>query len=1240
MYKSLKELNEAIRSCNKCSLCNDKNNKVITGKSPKSAKIPIKLLIVGEASGDEESKQGIPFVGRAGKMVDEWLKVIKVENYAITNVVKNRPTDGNRNRTPTDEEIEACSPWLFNQIELLKPEIILCLGSIAFKTITKSDDKIGESLKKEYKYKDSKVLTYWHPAYILRNLASIDWQKDIEVLAERITGLKQESASALSSNSGVKNMLLNKELKEINKSDTELSYPLIGMRTEYSLMNFGGKFDNQIKYLIKHGAKSVVICDDNTTTAFLKSNKLKEFGIKVLYGANISYIGLNFSLIVENFEGYKNLNKIVSFVNTNDENYLKDDFLTKVLSNCSEGLRLVIQSSVFDVNLNYNNIFKIFKKKYIGISNNNLKSKTKAYYLSKQYDIPIIVFIDNKFISPDYYDVYLTIKAIKNHSNFADTKIKDRDSKSYIPFLSEFNIEKEIFENSQKIIDEINFEIPSYHNLLPEISNKTNEEKEIYFRELVSKKDLTEDIKRYSEDRNISFDEAKKIYDKRIEEEIQMISSKEFIDYFLIVKDIYDYTRSKNKTISSGRGSAGGSLCAYCLGIIEIDPIFNYLLFERFINESRIELPDIDCDFQPSFRDEIIEYLINKYGKNKVVHAGTLLTFKETSALADVGKVLGIPKYHIDEMKGLLIKRTSGDERKGYIIESTIETMPKFREYMVKYPEFFNIVEKIEGQHKSVGTHASGVILFKDDYYNYVSLLKTNKGYVTSFEFPEMEKNGILKLDILGVSAYDLIDIVTKKNNIKVNYSDPNNNKTYNTDEDVFKLIRDMNTAGIFQLSTHLMTNMGADTIFDFRDIIALNSYCRPSAIRNGIPALYRKFRKTGTPYSIGSKIADELLKGYGFEKYGNMILFQEQVMIIFNKVANFYSTNSMSAIKSIGKSKGIVSFFEQYGKLFIDGAVKNGLTESEADEIFKKIFQMGSYAYNLSHSTLYSYTIYYTAWLKTKFPEDFYIASYKISNANERNNLISEMITRGYKVNQPDVNISDAEDIKYEKSNNTFYLPLSEIKYISEKQINKIIELRKYESLEDLFSKINFTERIKNNIISTCSSGDFNSGEAIKGIVKLPVLISYKDEINKKIEEITGHKPSTIKELIKNKREGWYVAILYEKPKFTSIGDWLPLTEKPTQEQIEKDPKYSIIKKYGWMRKWAKIMCKDTEGTDSYVRIYPDVYDKYFYKLYKLEIGQVLFMKVKTGKDIASRHTLIELITFKENSDNNGNNK
>lgn len=1276
----IKELNEEMLSCQKCPLY--KNGKVVIGRGTKTTKPPVDVLFVGEAPGTEESKEGKPFVGRSGKLLDNWIKVFRTENYAVVNVVKHMPLDENRKiRKPSDEEVSLCSPYLFRQIETIKPKAIIALGDTAMRALcnVEAGKTIGNLILSSLPYKNNKnisVFIYWHPAYVLRNLASVNWQEEISELAKKVTGSALVEASKLWSTSGVKAATQEKELKSVEVKDHELEYPLIGLRTEYSFMEFGGKLDDEIKYIKSHSGSVIAVADDNTTSSFMKLRLMKDFGIKTIYGEKIKLGKLSFSLFVKSLEGYKNLNKISTRVKIDMD--LEYDSLISYLALNNKDLVLVIPSEDFEQKNEelYNKIISLFRERYIGKCYSSLTAKIRANYLAEKHpEMKTIVYQNNKYSGKDDYNTYILIKAIKTHQKFKDLKTLDKNTKSYIVEIGEIN-EPDIIENTKEFAQMFDFEIPMYRNLLPEekvtfpefikvsdaeVKRYADEneidyasaEKRLKFDRLVRKFDLTNYIRKYSERKKISYEEAAGVYEKRLKDEIELITSKNFIDYFLVVYDLVNFVERSGMVISPGRGSVGGSLVARCLGIIRIDPINNYLMFERFINEDRIDLPDIDLDFQSSFREQIIGYLKNKYNgeETRVVPSCDILSFKERSALRDAGKAMDIPLTVLNEINSFLIKRTSGDARSGHVLEQTFETFPNIKAYREQYPEFFDAAAKIEGQKKTYGTHASGIMLLKDDYYNYVSLTRSTNNIVTCFEYPEMEKMGLVKLDVLGLNTLDIVYDTVKKAGIKeINFEDPNLDGSGNTDPKVFRLFKEQRTAGAFQVSTSMMTRLGSALTDTFKDIVALNGIGRPAPIRIGIPEQYRNAKETGHIASLGNKKVDEVLDKYElFHEFYNIPLFQEQIMIIFSEVAGFYAAHSNSAIKAISKSKGIVTFFEQYGKMFVEGAEKkSGLSQEEAEKLFKKIYQFGSYAYNASHATLYGYLIYYTLWLKANHEREFYEACLNMLPKDKLPELHAEMDKTGYKVVHPDINKSEINSYSSEVYNNKFifYKPLKDIKYITSLKAEEIIKSRPYTDLDELFNKVKISNRVRSSILETYDSDTFSINSLTKGTMPFPTLTANSDKIKEIIKERADIEVKSVRQLVEesNKKvkeqhkekmadrfgglflnNGWIIGISQREPRYASIGDDLPITEVPTKEQIETDRKYSRIKKWGWMSKWCKIAIEDSEGTTGFINVMPDIYNKQFKDIMRIKNTTLLLCRVEVKQTVGDRMRMLE---------------
>ena len=1248
-----KKLIEEIKNCNKCELCKNKENKVAISRKGKNFKLGTKLFIIGEASGREEAKEGSCFIGRSGQVLDEWLKVLSKDNdFFIANVVKNRPTIDDKDRTPTQQEIDACLPYLKKQIEIIKPQLILCLGNTAFKSIVSSNDKITESIGKSYEYQGIKVLTFYHPSYVLRHAAS-NWQEELQIINKMINKDDSEiHGEQLYKSQGVARSLEMGSLKGSKTISNKFSkFPMLGLRSDYSFLEFGGKMIEEVKYLKENGAEYVNFCDDNSTANFLKLTEFcKETKMKPIYGTTLIGKNVSFSLLVKDEEGFKNLNKIVTKFNTQKD--LNSEVIEFLIEN-KNGLMLVYNVDTYNVNYGIELIDNEFENDlYIGfVPTNNLKLLMKYSLIRKEHpNAKTILFNRNCMVKPEDHKLYLVLKSIKEHKYFDEIGFKNSDR--YLwgeEEISKLIVDKfgsglldEIIKNTNEITTKSTYIIPKRHNLLPEFKynfdveiseddiNKfidifdatwmTREELEYNtkFYKYVKKFDLSDQYKIYSEENHVSIDEAKSIYDKRINMELEMIYRKKFVDYMLIVKMICDYATKNNIVQGAGRGSVGGSEVAYALGIIKIDAINNGLIFERFLNDFK-DIPDIDIDFQSGRRKEIINYLIEYFTEEKIVYASTILTFKFKSALNEVGKVLRIPKYVTDEIGSKIVIRTSGDARYGNIISDTFNFNPELNKYKEEYKEFFELSTRVEGIKRTIGTHASGIMAFREPYYNYTSLNTCNSGLSTSYEFTDMESYGLVKIDILGIAALDTMKEVCEKNNIKIDYNKPDGIGL--NDEKVFELFKKGNTAGIFEVGTPAMTNVGKTFVENFYDIIALNAIVRPASLRYGMGKKYMNFKATKKPISYGENTDKILNEQPIFKRYGNLLLFQEQVMLMFNRLANFYLVDSNVVIKAISKSKGVTTFFEQFGQRFIDGCKKNGIDEAEAKQIFSQLFNFGSFAFNLAHSTLYGYDIYYLAWLKANYPYDFYCAALNNSNDSEKNRIFGEMIENSFNISEPDFNISDG--VKYIHKDGVIYMPLKEIKYLTKAHIEKIILNRNWKDGNEVINKLKLPKRVSDEITK------LNQNIPIESLVKNPIknTIILKRRKNEIINYVsTTYKITELSNIDFEYKTNNCVVQLVRKPYMSAWGDWLKDQTKPTPEQIKNDKKtYGNIEKYGWMSKYSKFAIKDLDGNDGFLNVYPDVYEKYKDIIQNLKSYKLLLVKLKRTKK-SYRGELLEM--------------
>ena len=1280
------ELNNKIKSCTLCSIC--KNGKVVIGRSNmEPVRLPVPLMVIGEAAGRHESETGIPFCGPSGKMLDSWLKVINLP-YVITNVVKHRPVnETGHDRPPTPDEIANCLPYLKEQIKFFRPLRILLVGNTAYKTITGSELSITQSIKEnkvyDYKYVDdngeqqtAKVYVYYHPARILRQ-GTTNWQKDIDVINNLMTGSHEAHGEKLYSAAGISNAERIRKLQQTEIVSSKFSkFPIIGIKSSYSLLEYGGKFDDTLAYLKQNDAKFIAVADVNTIGSFLKLDDLRELAvkeikdengrvlekiqlIKVGYGAEIKINkDFAFSNFITNQTGFENLNRILTYVNVNDGLKVEDVFNEIKDKNYQSGLLCVILPEFFTIeNESYiTKLIEIYGEEntYIGcIPTNNIKTKIKANYLINKYPkILPIIYQNNLYDTKDKYPIYCAIKAIKYKQKYYEVLNKGYDNDRYLKGIDDVTpIFKELTEalitNTENFANRLNFTLRKYHNLMPKTDidweklvgslptqaeieqhiidtnlNLLDEPKEVMdkraineisFKKLVYKLGIDKiraNYPLYAAKFGVSLEEAERAYEERIDHELEIFFSKEFIDYIMMCKDIYDFVKSKNITRGSGRGSAAGSLVLFMLDIVQLDGMLNGLFFERFVNEVKAELPDIDMDFPSSVRQEIIEYVTNKYGADRVMHIKTYLHFAPKTAMNYAADILDTPKWVINEINKKIVTRTSGDARFGHEIEDTFEFYPELNKLKIQYPDFFNLSLLLEGIEKTIGTHASGIAILKEPYWKYYPLTRSSSEIVTDFEHGELEKLGLVKLDILGLTELDIIDSIAKKNNIKVNYTDPNNDGSGTEEKAVIDVFRLGNTAGIFEAQSPAFTAIGKQIVDSFKDIVALNAIVRPAPQRYNVHTKYAQFKRTGKTFLV-HPLVDDL-----FKEYGGLIIFQEQVMIMTNKIGNFYTVDSNSLIKSISKSKGIITF-NTYREKFIRGAESNGISVEEASKLFDSIFQFGSFAFNKSHALSYAYIMYYTAWLKTHYANDFYEFSLLHSNFVEKRNLITEMKRLGYKVMQPDINKSDISRLVIEEDKKTFILPLRDIKYMSLNKATEIVENRPYNSITEMVEKCKITPHLLNSINNLVYKpvNEMTLDEVISRLYNDVVVdaAECKERLNSILSSYVNN-IMTYKEMVEKRISSAYVVILVEKkPKINSWGDWLPEMKKPSDEEIMKDrKKYAFIDKYGWFAKFAKVSAIDLDGERIYIKAYPPVFSKYNSVLSELKANKVILVKLK----------------------------
>ena len=481
----------------------------------------------------------------------------------------------------------------------------------------------------------------------------------------------------------------------------------------------------------------------------------------------------------------------------------------------------------------------------------------------------------------------------------------------------------------------------------------------------------------------------------RLKYELEVIDKMGFNDYFLVVQDYVNYAKNKGIIVGPGRGSAAGSLVAFLLGITTVDPIKNNLIFERFLNPQRSTMPDIDVDFMDDRRNEVVEYLFEKYSKNNVAHIIIFQRMKAKMVIRDVGRILSMNRVIIDSICSILTDNF--DE-----LYQETKTAKALQQFQKEYPELFRIAIKLLNFPRQTGLHAAGVVLSSANLTDIVPIQNSADGLLcTQYSMEYLEPLGLIKMDILGLinltTLNQSITAIEKNHGVKIDlYNIPLN------DQKVFNYISAGNTTGIFQLEspgmTRLVTRIKPRNI---EDISICSALYRPGPQKN--INIYLKNRTHPEEISYLNNDIRKIL-----EPTCNIIIYQEQVIQIVQKIAGFSLADADSFRRAISKKQ--VSKLASLKKSFIDGGIKNGYSEQKVNEIFDYIFEFANYGFNHSHSLAYSYISYWLAYIAYYYPLEFYSTLLMSNDASTEkiNQYINEAKNSGIEVLPPNINLSE----------------------------------------------------------------------------------------------------------------------------------------------------------------------------------------------------------------------------------------
>ena len=816
------------------------------------------------------------------------------------------------------------------------------------------------------------------------------------------------------------------------------------LHTEYSISDGIITIEKLMEKSKEENNSSVAITDHNNIFSAVKlyKNSLKN-KIKPIIGCELTIYNKdlpddikisNILLLCQNKIGYKNLSYLLSNGYYNKPiSYQRALIDFELIKNNSSGLIALscgIEGNIGKSLINgYSNKINnyiidswmsIFNDRfYIEISRvgKSLEDEyiEKALNLANIKSIPIVATNNTHFIEKEDFQAHEIKVCIQNSEYYNDkNRVSAYTENQYLKNDSEmrkiFLDIPEAIQNSIEIskrcslfLDFNSVHLPVFefdkNKKYVDNSKYLTEESEKYLNKYLNKE--------FSSIHVDEFNNKKKIYFDRLSLELKVINDMGFSSYFLIVSDFINWAKNNDIAVGPGRGSGAGSLVAFVVGITTIDPIKYELLFERFLNPERIGLPDLDIDFCMNGRDKVIDYVFNKYGRDKVAQIITYGTMSAKAVIRDVGRVLGYNYGFVDRIAKLIPFEV------GVTIDKALKSEILLKEFYKKEQDAAHIIDlakKLEGIIRNIGKHAGGVIISPSPIINFMPLYcdDNEKNCITQFDKDDIESIGLIKFDFLSLRTLTIISSTIKKINKTLNKSTDSNNqidieKIEYDDKKTFDMLYKCKTIGVFQLESRGMRDLIKRLKPDsFNDIVALVALFRPGPLQSGMVDDYIKRKHKIIPIgSLHEKIDEILIPTYG------VILYQEQIIKITQKLTK-WSLGEADLLRRAISKKNVTEMTSLKSK-FIKSATENGIEDWISNKIFELIEKFAGYGFNKSHSVAYAKIAYQTAWLKANFCDEFMtsVLSSEIDNTDKIFIYISECLKLGIKILRPDINKS-----------------------------------------------------------------------------------------------------------------------------------------------------------------------------------------------------------------------------------------
>ncbi len=793
-------------------------------------------------------------------------------------------------------------------------------------------------------------------------------------------------------------------------------------------------------------------------------------------------------VLVKNKQGYKNLMKLTSLAHI-EGFYYRPRVDKELLRECSEGLIAssaclhgeiashIVRGNMDEARKSAREYLEIFGEEnfYLEIMQNGIPEQSVAnaglIELSKELSIPLIATNDCHYLNADHAEAHNVLLCIQTGKTIEDSgRMSLSTDQFYVRSPQEmqtlFADTPEAIENTVKIAERCNMTFEFGKFFLPkyEIKNPAESlEDHLERKALEGLEKRMPAILQYSKD-----DEAttRRNYDKRLRDELEIIKKMGFAGYFLIVSDFIKHAKHNDIPVGPGRGSAAGSLVAFAVRITDIDPLRYNLFFERFLNPDRISMPDIDIDFCQEGRGDVIKYVTEKYGKDKVTQICTFGKMLAKGVIRDVGRALNISYGDADRIAKLVPNVLNIKLSEAFKLE------PRFEEERKKNPQIDKLLKLsliLEGLNRHSSVHAAGVVISDVPLMERVPLFAPKDDIVSQYSMKDIEKVGLTKFDFLGLKTLTVIknalNFIRESHGIELDI-----NNLPLDDQETYKLLIKGETDGVFQLESSgmkdLLVNFKPDRI---EDVIALIAAYRPGPMQMIPDFIAGKHGKKQITYELPQ--LEPILK----ETYG-IILYQEQVMQIANVIGGYSMAQADSLRKVMGKK--LAADMEKEKPKFLEGAKKQRIDENKAKIIWDQMETFASYGFNKSHSAAYAMITYQTAYLKTHYPVAF-MAALLTSEKDNRDKIIKHMNNckeMGIRVLPPDINESQKD---FSISGENIRFGLTAVKNVGEAAIESVIAMRSesnFTSFMDFLTRVDLRKVNRRVIESLIKCGAFDS--------------------------------------------------------------------------------------------------------------------------------------------------------------------